>query len=88
MPATFNMPATIITGSDARLELGAVVRRLGASRVLLVTDAFLVASGVIGRFTEHLEQQGLIVEVFADVQPDPTVRTVQAGLTVLRGNRC
>ncbi len=84
MPASFNVPATIITGAGARLELGAVVQRLGARRVLLVTDAFLQASGVIGRFVERLEEQGLFVTVFADVQPDPTVHTVQAGLTVLR----
>jgi len=84
MPTSFNVPATVITGAGASLELGALVQRLGARRVLLVTDAFLEASGLAARFVDDLERLGIAVYVFAGVQPDPTVLNVQAGLAVLR----
>ena len=84
MPTSFNVPATVITGAGTSLELGALVQRLGARRVLLVTDAFLEASGLAARFVDDLERLGIAVYVFAGVQPDPTVLNVQAGLAVLR----
>ena len=84
MPTAFNVPSTVITGAGASVELGALVQRLGARRVLLVTDAFLVGTGLATRFVDHLEGLGIAVHVFAGVQPDPTVLNVQAGLAVLR----
>ena len=48
MPMSFNIPATVITGAGASAELGALVQRLSAHRVLLVTDRFLVGNGVVG----------------------------------------
>ncbi len=84
MPTWFNIPSTVITGAGASLELGGLVQRFGARRVLLVTDAFLEASGLAVRFVDQLERLGIAVQVFAGVQPDPTVLNVQAGLDVLR----
>jgi alcohol dehydrogenase class IV len=84
MPTSFNIPSTVITGAGASLELGGLVQRFGARRVLLVTDAFLEASGLAVRFVDQLERLGIAVQVFAGVQPDPTVLNVQAGLDVLR----
>ena len=84
MPTSFNVPSTVITGAGASAELGAVVQQLGARRVLLVTDTFLAHTGVAARFVEHLDRVGIVAHVFADVQPDPTVRNVRAGLAQLR----
>jgi alcohol dehydrogenase len=84
MPTSFNIPSTVITGAGSSMELGGLVQRLGARRVLLVTDAFLEASGLAVRFVDQLERLGIAVQVFAGVQPDPTVLNVQAGLDVLR----
>ncbi len=84
MPTAFNVPSTVITGAGASVELGALAQRLGARRVLVVTDAFLVGTGLATRFVDHLERLGIAVHVFAGVQPDPTVLNVQAGLAVLR----
>ena len=84
MPTSFNVPSTVIIGAGASAELGALVQRLGARRVLLVTDTFLERTGVAARFVDQLERSGIVADVFADVQPDPTVRNVQAGLARLR----
>src|SRR4051794_41847023 len=84
MPASFNIPSTVITGAGASAELGALLQRLGARRVLLVTDAFLEGTGLAGRFVDELQRAGIVVHLFAQVQPEPTVPNVQAGLAMLR----
>jgi alcohol dehydrogenase class IV len=79
----FNVPATIITGAGASREIGPQLTRLGARRILLVTDGFLESSGVAGRFVSE-QLRGFDVSVFARVQPDPTDINVTEGLNVFR----
>ncbi|HEU4325218.1 MAG TPA: iron-containing alcohol dehydrogenase [Roseiflexaceae bacterium] len=84
MPTAFQVPGTIITGAGASQELPAQVRRLRARRVLLVTDRFFEASGLAGRFAALLEGADIGVQIFADVQPDPTDQNVADGLRAFR----
>ncbi len=82
--ATFRIPAAVVTGAGALAELPVHVRRLGAGRVLVVTDGFFVANGLAGRVVGLLAADGITATVFADVQPDPTVGNVADGLAALR----
>jgi alcohol dehydrogenase class IV len=84
MPAQFNVPATIICGAGAIRELGAQLQRMRARRVLLVTDTFIVQSGLAPRVAEDLRGQGFSVAIFSGVQPDPTEANVLAGLGEFR----
>jgi len=84
MPLTFQIPGTMVIGGGARHEVAAHAKRLGAQRVLLVTDDFLVRSGQVGDFVSELELAGLQVTLFSQVQPDPTVANVVAGCERLR----
>lgn len=88
MISQFNVPSVVIVGAGAAGELGAQLARLGAQRVLLVTDAFLVASGVAARHAAAIEQAGRRVTLFSGVQPDPTDANVAAGLACLREAGC
>jgi alcohol dehydrogenase class IV len=88
MISQFNVPATIITGAGASRELVPQLARIGARRVLLVTDAFMESSGVAGKFIRELELGAMTVEVFAGVQPDPTDDNVRRGLSAYVGARC
>jgi alcohol dehydrogenase class IV len=81
---TFNTPQTIIHGAGASRELLPQLERLGISRVLVVTDAYMNSTGLVSALTEPLQQAGLAVAVFEDVQPDPTVQNVLDGLNELR----
>ncbi len=85
--ATFNVPPTVLVGAGASQEAATQVKRLGAERVLLVTDAFLEQTGLAARLGGQLEQAGIGVRVFSDVQPDPTVANVGAGLRAFREAR-
>lgn len=79
MSNQFNIPSTVITGAGASRELAPQLQRRDLSRVLLVTDAFMVSSGLVQRIVTELTEAGISAEVFADVQPDPSEDNVLAG---------
>jgi alcohol dehydrogenase len=60
-------------------ELPAIVRGTGASAAMIVTDAALAATPVIGTVTYHLAEAGIPVHVFAGVHPNPTTDDLAAG---------
>ncbi|MBL9208358.1 MAG: iron-containing alcohol dehydrogenase [Opitutaceae bacterium] len=84
MISQFNVPSTIITGAGAVKELAPQLQRRGLKRVLLVTDAFMVSSGLAPRVVADLAAAGVAVDVFADVQPDPSEDNVLAGFARLQ----
>jgi len=84
MTASFNVPSTIITGAGTVRELAPQLRRRGHTRVLLVTDAFMVSSGLVARIEADLAAAALEAEVFSAVQPDPSEDNVLAGFARLQ----
>lgn len=52
--------------------------------MLLVTDAFMISSGLAPRLVADLAAAGITTEVFADVQPDPSEDNVLAGFARLQ----
>jgi alcohol dehydrogenase class IV len=80
----FQVPATIAVGAGVSASLGARVAALGATRALLVTDAFMVSSGVAARMEAYVEDAGVATTVFSGVQPDPTDENVRDGLAAFR----
>ena len=88
MIAQFNVPATVITGAGASRELAPQLLRLGARRILLVTDAFMESSGLAEVFVRAMEGAGIRVALFSGVQPDPTDANVRDGLRVYVGKQC
>jgi alcohol dehydrogenase len=88
MISQFNIPATVITGAGASRELAPQLARLGARRVLLVTDAFMESSGLAEVFVRAMEGAGIRVALFSGVQPDPTDANVRDGLRIYVGKQC
>jgi alcohol dehydrogenase class IV len=80
------LPPTIVFGAGASRSVGDHARRLGAERAMLVTDRFLLGQGLAAEIQRLLEEAGLSVHVFADVQPDPTDENVRNGLRELRAS--
>lgn len=85
---TLRVPATIQIGGGCRLDVTSHVRRLGAKRVLLVTDAGVMRQGAAPEIAELLRADGIHVTVFDQVQPDPTDQNVRDGLNVLQQDGC
>src|SRR5262249_29142570 len=89
-PVSFqiNFPTVVVAGGGAVKELGPQLVRLGARRVLLVTDAWMASSDVAGQIREQVTKSGMALAVFSDVKPDPTDASVLAGLRVYREQTC
>jgi alcohol dehydrogenase class IV len=74
------LPSIIKIGGGAFAEAAETLKRLGAMRPLIVTDAFLARSGVAERLREQLNAAGVTCGVFAETVPDPTTEAVNAGV--------
>ncbi len=59
----------------------AALDQLAGKRVLIVTDAFLASSGLLDRVKNRLTGA---VEIFDQVEPDPSLRLVAQGVRMLR----
>ena len=82
--ATFTFPNRILFGEGARTRLAEELARLGVTRPLVVTDAGLVAAGVVDEVTRELPRP----VVYSGVQANPTEGDVLAALAVYRETLC
>src|ERR1700730_15934787 len=69
----------VVFGPGALARLGELVRELGGTRVLLVTDRGLEAAGHPQRAVQAVRDAGLEVFIFDDVEENPTTRHVELG---------
>ncbi|MBI4623740.1 MAG: iron-containing alcohol dehydrogenase [Verrucomicrobia bacterium] len=83
----FDVPTTILRGGGARHRLPDLVREMGGSRVLLVTDPGVVQLGAVAEVVKSLKAAGVSVAIFDQVQPDPTDENVAAGVAALGTQR-
>lgn len=80
----FILNETSFFGPGARKELPEAVRRLGKSKVLVVTDKGLLQFGVAKMVTDVLDEAGIAYEIFSEVKPNPTVSNVKAGIDAFK----
>lgn len=77
---------TSFFGRGAVNELVPEVLRRGYGKALIVTDAQLVACGVVEKVTAKLDAAGLEYQVFDRVVPNPTIAVVQRGLAAFNAS--
>ncbi len=77
----------LVFGEGKINELGDIARELGGTRVLVVTDAGIVAAGHFDLALKILEEAGLKVFVFDRVHENPTTADVSACVEVARSNQ-
>ena len=84
MMTTVMTPRLMLIGGGAVREIGSVLKRLGVSRPMIVSDAFMASSGVLAKVTDAISKAGLSYGVFTDTVPDPTDHIVDKGLAALK----
>lgn len=77
----------VVFGPGSLARLGPLARELGARRVLLVTDAGLVAAGHAGHAEEALRAGGCECATFAEVSEDPDALDVERCALAARERR-
>lgn len=84
-PARYEIPTSIVCGAAVLAQLPALLAEAGVAYPLVVTDRGLTSTPVPSRVVAILDAAGVRHEVFAEVEPDPTVGVVDRIAALLRG---
>lgn len=75
----FSVGPKVYFGEGSLKEL----RNIKCKRALIVTDAFMVSSGLIKSVTKHLDASGTDYEIFSEIVPDPPIEVVAKGIKAM-----
>ena len=87
MSATIVSPRLMLVGGGAVADIADVLQKFGLSRPLVVTDPYMVSSGLVRRALDPLEFAGLTPAVFSDTVPEPTDTVIEAGAALVQTGR-
>jgi alcohol dehydrogenase len=77
-PARYELPTSIIYGSEALARLPELLAEAGVSHPLIVTDRGLTATPVPQLVVQVLTLAGIRHAVFSEIEPDPSTAVVDA----------
>ncbi len=82
---SFTTVKTIVSGlGSCRQQLGTVAKSLAMSRVLIITDKGLLASGMVESALESLRAVSIAAVLYTDIVPDPPEALVEQALLFAR----
>ncbi|MFP5259220.1 MAG: iron-containing alcohol dehydrogenase [Acidobacteriota bacterium] len=84
----FQTTSRVVMGPGSLKAIGAEVKRLGGTRVMIVTDPGLVKTGIAARLEELLGEAGLPLSRFDAVEPDPAFETAVKAAEVAKASGC
>lgn len=77
----------VFSGEKSSLQLCTHIARQGIKRLLIVSDKPLVELGLVQPLCDALRAEGVSVEIYDGVLPDPTFAVVEQGLIKLKQHR-
>ncbi len=89
--ATFILPfrtPLMFVGSGSSIQLCATIASTGTQNLLIVTDAMLIQLGLLDAMQAELKKRGVNYVIYDGIKPDPTIDQIEAGVKVLKDNRC
>lgn len=78
----FQSTKSILVEPGSSSRIGELVKSLGCTSVLLVSDPGVKSAGLLQAGLQGLEQQGVAVTLFTDVQADPPVHVIDAAVKI------
>jgi len=84
---TWSFPTTVVFGNGSIATLGDHVRRVGATRALVVCDPGVVKAGIADKVRASLEGGGIPAMIFDRVDPNPIEPNVTEGVAAFRSHR-
>lgn len=84
MIANIAAPRMMLVGGGTVGQIAEVLGKFGLSRPLVVSDPFMVSSGMINRVLEPLKAAGLNPGVFSDTIPEPEDTIIENGVAALK----
>ncbi|MFD3261643.1 iron-containing alcohol dehydrogenase [Paenibacillus lentus] len=75
-------------GKGCLQDMGPYIQELNLKKALVVTDKFLMKSGIAGKVLRVLDTIKLDYVVYDEVKPNPTCKNVHDGVEVLQSSGC
>lgn len=79
----FRTPNVLITGVGSVSQIANEARKLGATKVVIITDKILNQTGLINKVTQHLE--GIPFEIIDEVIPEPPFENLEDIASQIKG---
>ena len=87
-PYLFQVTTQIIYGRHSASRIGEIAGRLGVTKAQITTDEGVTKSGVLDRILTPLKDAGVAICVFDEVEPNPTVHSVDKAAEQFRTQNC
>ncbi|BCJ88246.1 iron-containing alcohol dehydrogenase family protein [Effusibacillus dendaii] len=84
---SFHLPSLIEFGYGKASRLGERLLQLGVNNVFLVTDKGVESTGILNRLSESLQATGIQFDIYTDVEPDPSIETINRGAEAFQVKR-
>ncbi|MEK4661315.1 iron-containing alcohol dehydrogenase [Priestia sp. FSL H7-0729] len=84
----YYVPPVNLMGRGCLQEAGQMIEQMGIRKALVVSDRYLITSGVAEQVLSILRKSGLDYVVYDEVQPNPTCQNVHDGLRVFQDHGC
>jgi alcohol dehydrogenase len=76
-PFEFFIPQNIMVGSGTMARLPECAKKLGGSHAMLISGPTLRKMGIVDKAADYLKEAGIKVDIFTDVEANPSVTTVE-----------
>ncbi len=86
--SNYYVPTRVIVGAGVSKRVGPELAERGIRRALLVTDRGVLSAGLIKDAEDALRAEGIDHALFSNVEPNPSVATVEAGLELYKREGC
>ncbi len=74
------LPRMLEIGAGVSHKIGVIVKEMNCWRPLIVTDKIMQELGYVERIQDELKAMNISSDVFDDTIPEPTTRSIQAGV--------
>ena len=76
-PFEFFIPQNIIVGAGTLVRLPECAKKLGGSHAMLLSGPTLRKMGIVDKAAKYLEDAGMKVDIFTEIEANPSVTTVE-----------
>jgi len=83
----FQSTKSVLVEPGSSSRIGELVKSLGCKSVLMVSDPGVSGAGLLQPGLDGLQQNGVAVTLFTDVQADPPVHVIEAAVKLARDAR-
>ncbi len=88
VPQTFYNPTRIVYAEGSAAQIGPHAAKLGAKKVMVLSDPGVVRAGLTKPAVASIEGTGLGVAVYDAVEPDPRIEIVERALEAFQSQGC